>query len=102
MFTYVKHHAYIIASPELAVNGGAVTSFVCSCLLNCFVATDRHHCCTNQSSTKPDRVLHRGLQSCNDVIFNYVTIEMASSDNPGVRITGSSNKQGSTCTYVRT
>ena len=29
-------------NPPLTWNGGAVTSFACSCLLNCFAATDRH------------------------------------------------------------
>ena len=37
MFIYVKHHT----SPARTLNGGAVTSFVCSCSLNCFAATDR-------------------------------------------------------------
>ena len=36
MFIYVK---LIHSQPELAVNGGAVTSFACRCSFNCFVAT---------------------------------------------------------------
>ena len=40
MFIYVKHTIH--SQPEITVSGGAVTSFACSCLLNCFAATDRH------------------------------------------------------------
>ena len=43
-------------------------------------------CCTNQSGTKPNQVLLQGTKH-DDVIFNYIIIEMASSDNPSVRIT---------------
>ena len=43
--------------------------------------------CTNQSSTNPVEFFTRGGGGGNDVIFNYVIIEMASLDNPGVRIT---------------
>ena len=43
-------------------------------------------CCTNQSGKKPNQVLLWGIKR-NDVIFNYIIIEMASLDNPSVRIT---------------
>ena len=45
------------------------------------------HCCTNQSIIKPDQILLWGMKH-NDVIFYYVIIEMVSSDNACVRITG--------------
>ena len=61
---------------ELAVNGGAVTSFACSCSLNCFAATDRHAKCLIV-------VQIRAVQ-----IFNYIIIETAGLDNLSVRIAG--------------
>ena len=79
MFVYVKHHAE---------NGGADTSFACSCLLNCFAACRCLVVVQTRAIQSPIEFFIRGTK-CNDVIFNYIIIEMASSDNLGVRcITG--------------
>ena len=57
LFIYVKHHRHILYSqPELAVNGDAVTSFVCSCLSSSLIGMPMPHCCKT-SGTKPNRVL---------------------------------------------
>ena len=56
----------IHSRPELAVNGGVVASFACSCSLNCFAFSHRIRppigmlICTNQSSTNPVEFFTRG------------------------------------------
>ena len=79
---------------ELAVNGGVVASFACSCSLNCFAFSHRirppigmHADLFKPEQYKAQLSSSPGGGGGNDVIFNYVIIEMASLDNPGVCIT---------------
>ena len=83
------------------MNGGAVTSFACSCSMNCFVATDRHADASLYKSVVQSPIEFFRGKKCNDVILSYVIIEMASLDNPSVRITGVPISKGPlyTCTY---
>ena len=69
------------------MNVGAVTSFACSCLLSCFAATVYRHMLEIRAVQSAIEFFFVGTK-CNDVIFNYVIIEISSSGNPSVRTTG--------------